>query len=80
MHWSWWSKDQPNVVLQKLVKTHWLKAWKAIYDDFNQALFDIAADESPFRNPLSCLVLYKNDNKKDYTNNWVTATNQEIHS
>lgn len=70
IHWSGWSADTVNSVLKKLVETHGKVLWKEIYDSFNQALFDIAEGESPFRNPLSCLVLYRNDNQKNVANEW----------
>lgn len=79
IHRSWWSEDKPNMVLKKLVDTHWLEKWKSIYNSFNQALFDIAEDPTPFRNPLSCLVLYRNDNKKNYLNTGSAASNKEVH-
>lgn len=81
IHWSGWSESNKNHILRKLIENHWKEEWVSIYAKFNQALLDIAGEPTNFRNPLSCLVLYKkHDHKERDANSGGTVVGEEIHS
>lgn len=81
MHWSGGNENSVNLVLKKLMQTYGKEKGVEIYAAFNQALLAIAKDESPFKTPLSCLVMYKrNDNTRTNSITEMTKPDQEIYS
>lgn len=61
IYWAGWDKDKQRTIIKKLIETHWVDKGTAIYQDYNQALLDISAEEVEWNFPRACLVLWRED-------------------
>jgi len=61
IYWAWGNKDEQRSIIKQLIVTHWKEEWAKIYQQYNQALLDIAADEVEWKFPRACLVLWRED-------------------